>query len=529
MRDLKIGTRLLLSFALFLVVAVMVALFPLRLAGDQAAAMEQVARVRWARIELAQSAAFRAGENSNLISKAFLAKDRFRIEAIFKEIDGRRAANGADIKKLEALVNDKAAKELFDKVGPARGEFTRAYAAAKVILLQESDDATRDAAFEAVLTSRAAIQDAWVAFIANEARQIEAEADGAAVAYRSTRARLVAVLVAMMIVMTVAFLLLTRSITLPLAQAVGIAERIAEGDLTADLHAQGKDEVARLLGAMGEMGGKLREVIGEVRSGADALQSASGQVSATSQDLSRGTSEQAASVEETSASLEQMTGSLETTAANARETEQVARAGAAKATAGGNSVARTVGAMKTISERIGIIEEIAYRTNLLALNAAIEAARAGEQGRGFAVVATEVRKLAERAQVAAKEISALAGESLVVAEQSGQLVAELVPAITRTADLVEKVALATAEQSAGIGQVSKAMATVDKVTQVNAAAAEELSSTAEEMAAQAEALQNLVAFFRTGSDPGARTPGQRAPAARSAPALGGRSADRYVA
>jgi methyl-accepting chemotaxis protein len=151
--------------------------------------------------------------------------------------------------------------------------------------------------------------------------------------------------------------------------------------------------------------------------------------------------------------------------------------------------------MKSIAEKISIIEEIAYQTNLLALNAAIEAARAGEHGKGFAVVATEVRKLAERAQKAAKEIGALAGTSVKVAERSGQLIVELVPAIRKTADLVQEVAAASAEQSAGIGQVSKAMGTVDQVTQRNASAAEELSSTSEEMASQAEALQQLMAFF----------------------------------
>jgi methyl-accepting chemotaxis protein len=153
--------------------------------------------------------------------------------------------------------------------------------------------------------------------------------------------------------------------------------------------------------------------------------------------------------------------------------------------------------MKSIAEKISIIEEIAYQTNLLALNAAIEAARAGEHGRGFAVVATEVRKLAERAQKAAKEIGELAGSSVKVAERSGVLIAELVPAIRKTADLVQEVAAASQEQSAGVGQVSKAMSQVDAVTQRNASAAEELSSTAEEMSSQAEALLQIIGFFVT--------------------------------
>jgi methyl-accepting chemotaxis protein len=177
--------------------------------------------------------------------------------------------------------------------------------------------------------------------------------------------------------------------------------------------------------------------------------------------------------------------------------------------------------MKSIAERISIIEEIAYQTNLLALNAAIEAARAGEHGKGFAVVATEVRKLAERAQKAAKEIGELAGRSVTVAESSGQLMVELVPAIRKTADLVQEVAAACVEQSAGVAQVSKAMGTVDQVTQRNASAAEELSSTAEEMATQAEALQRLMGFFAVHEEarPRARLHGpDGAPAPARAPA-----------
>ncbi len=288
---------------------------------------------------------------------------------------------------------------------------------------------------------------------------------------------------------------LTRSITAPLSEAVRASERIAQGDLRESVAALGSDEVARLLAAMKVMGDKLGQVIGEVRSGADALAGASAQVSATAQTLSQGTGEQAASVEETTSSLEEMSASITQNAENSRQTESMAKDGARNAEESGKSVTETVVAMRSIAEKISIIEEIAYQTNLLALNAAIEAARAGEHGKGFAVVATEVRKLAERSQKAAKEIGSLAGSSVQVAERSGQLIVELVPAIRKTADLVQEVAAASSEQSAGVEQVSKAMGVVDQVTQRNASAAEELSSTAEEMASQAESLQQLMAFF----------------------------------
>ncbi len=316
--------------------------------------------------------------------------------------------------------------------------------------------------------------------------------EGISTAARNAMAVIVLLGIAIGVVVSIA---ITRSITGPVAVAVSAAERIAKGDLSEVVESNSSDEIGKLLNAMKGMTAKLAQTIGEVRAGADALAGASAQVSSTAQTLSQGTGEQAASVEETTSSLEEMSASITQNAENSRQTESMAKEGAKNAEDSGKSVTETVEAMKSIAEKIGIIEEIAYQTNLLALNAAIEAARAGEHGKGFAVVATEVRKLAERAQKAAKEIGELAGSSVKVAEKSGKLIIELVPIIRKTADLVQEVAAASAEQSAGVAQVSKAMGTVDQVTQRNASAAEELSSTAEEMSSQAESLQQLMAFF----------------------------------
>jgi len=292
---------------------------------------------------------------------------------------------------------------------------------------------------------------------------------------------------------------IARSVSRPVeTMTTHLAEMAAGGgDLTRRIEVKSADEVGQMSASLNEFLDKLEKIIIEVKGGASSISSAAQQVSSTSSSLSQGTSEQAASVEETTSSLEEMSASITQNSDNSRMMEQVASKGAREAEESGKAVKQTVDAMKSITEKINIIDEIAYQTNLLALNAAIEAARAGEHGRGFAVVATEVRKLAERSQTAAKEISGLASDSVKVAEHSGKLLDELVPSIQKTADLVKEVSAASREQSAGVNQINKAMSQVDQVTQRNASSAEELSSTAEEMASQSEALAQLVGFFKT--------------------------------
>jgi methyl-accepting chemotaxis protein len=332
-------------------------------------------------------------------------------------------------------------------------------------------------------------------------------------------------------------LVLVRSILRPLATATTAAKRVAIGDLDVQFEVSGGDEMSQMLRAMKDvvdtsrtmaghaerlaagdftirvvprsehdlhaqafarMVDKLTQTISDVRDGASAVNAAAQQVSASSQALSQGTNAQASSVEETTATLEEINASISQNAANSQQTDSIATRSATDAEDSARIVVATVQAMTTIAEKVTIIEEIAYMTNLLALNAAIEAARAGEHGRGFAVVAAEVRKLAERSQRAAKEINAVAAGSVEVAQTAGQQLSALVPSIRKTAELVQEVAASSSEQARSVREMSNAMLQVDQVTQRNAAAAEELSSTAEELSAQSESLLQQVGFFKLG-------------------------------
>ena len=335
--------------------------------------------------------------------------------------------------------------------------------------------------------------------------------------YAQTRLIMISVAGAAFLIAVLAALWIALSINRGLRNAVTAVQNVADGDLTRFATITSKDEIGELLGYVNTMIERLRGVVGDALAASDNVSSGSQELSASSEQLSQGATEQASAAEEASASMEQMAANIKQNADNAAQTEKIARQSSRDAENSGQAVGGAVHAMRTIAEKISIVQEIARQTDLLALNAAVEAARAGEHGKGFAVVASEVRKLAERSQAAAAEISALSGETVQVATEAGEMLNKLVPDIHKTAELVSEISAACREQDIGASQINEAIQQLDKVTQQNAGASEQMSATSEELAAQAEELQASIAFFKV-DRAGSKQRSQPAPAAKSAPA-----------
>ena len=321
----------------------------------------------------------------------------------------------------------------------------------------------------------------------------------------SILSKVVLVIISLIFAIYIGFYI-SKLITVPLLKGIEFARKMAKGDLTAEIDVNQKDEIGLLAYNLQMMGTRIRDVISYVASTADNLASASLELSSTSQFVSQGASEQASASEEVSAAIEQMAANIQQNKENAKQTEHIAAKAETDIYTGSEKVTRTVVAMREIADKISIIGEIAFQTNILALNAAVEAARAGEHGRGFGVVAAEVGKLAERSKLAATEIDKLTKSSVFNAEEAGKLMNEIVPDIQKTSRLIHDISAANLEQSAGADQINSAIQQLNMVTQQNAATSEELSTNAVELSAQAEQLKETISFFKLGNAQGETFP-----------------------
>ena len=376
--------------------------------------------------------------------------------------------------------------------------------------------------FKPVAVQYAASQDAFVQLQESQRDQAKQDGDRQRTLAHWTGIGMAAALLAVCMLLAS---LLVRSITRPLQHAVELTDRIASGDLTASADDERKDELGYLLRSLTAMAARLRGVVGDVRSGVESVSTASTQIAMGNQDLSARTEQTAANLQQTAASMEQLTSTVTQSADTARQANQLAGTAAQAATRGGEVVGQVVASMeqitsssRKIADIIGVIDSIAFQTNILALNAAVEAARAGEQGRGFAVVASEVRSLAGRSAEAAKEIKALIDTSVHNVEsgsqqvaQAGQSMSEIVASVQRVSDLIGEITAAATEQRDGISQVNQAVTNLDQMTQQNAALVEESTAAATAMRDQAQHLAQVVSVFNVGAS--------AAPAPKSVPVL----------
>jgi methyl-accepting chemotaxis protein len=508
MNQLKIGTRLGLAFGLILCITALIAVLGVWRLSMLKEATVRISSVEIERNELALQWKAAIDLNWARASAALKASDAAYIAALGNDMAATTKAVSEGQKKLEAFMQSAQSQQLLAKVAAER----KVYIDARAKLLErkkagEDVFSLVDTELRPLAQNYIKALDDVTKYTHEELMAFQQEVLSATVASQwalglgAGASLLLGLLFAAWA---------TRSITAPVRRAVDAAEQISQGNLSLDIDAQGKDEPARLLHALSDMQHSLSRIVGHVREGSENVATASSEIAQGNNDLSARTEQQASALQQTAASMEQLNSTVRQNADNARQANQLAMSASTVAVHGGEVVGQVVETMKgindssrKISDIIGVIDGIAFQTNILALNAAVEAARAGEQGRGFAVVASEVRSLAGRSADAAKQIKTLINDSVErveqgtsLVDQAGHTMTEVVGAIKRVTDLMGEISAASGEQSQGVSQVGEAITQMDQVTQQNAALVEEMAAAASSLNNQAQDLVSTVAFFK---------------------------------
>ena len=538
--QMKISTRLTLAFAaMALAMAMLGGLAIYKVVGVQRA-LSTVMDDRYVNIRLAIGIKLGSNEVSQALRNLFIMTDPADIKAQYDLIGISSKRANESMEKLKQNITSDAGKAAYTRLLEARAAY-RAPRDQMIELLRAGKmDEAKIALLKEVRPVQIAYMDRIEDLVALQDKLMDESGAEVNASVQSTKLTVATLLAATFALACVLAVWIVRSTTRPIVEAVGIARAIAAGDLAMEIRADGRNETGLLLAALHEMKTRLATTVGEVRRNAECVAAASAQIAQGNNDLSSRTEQQASSLEETAASMEELNATVRQNADNARQANQLAAAASSVAIQGGEVVGEVVGTMKGINDSskkitdiIGVIDGIAFQTNILALNAAVEAARAGEQGRGFAVVAGEVRSLAQRSAEAAKDIKTLISASVervehgtALVDRAGTTMQEVVASIRRVTDIMGEISAASVEQSAGVSQVGDAVTSMDQATQQNAALVEESSAAAESLKVQAQQLVNAVAVFKLSSQDARPAAAAPAPVAAAAVVAERRSPDR---
>ncbi len=512
MGDLKIGTRLGLTFGLLIVMMLAMVVVGLLRFGSVADSTTRIVEEDWVKAEAANVINATTRANARRTMELVIATDAAQLQAIKADI----AVNKKTIDDALAILDQKVklpeGKALLARLAQLRGQYVQSFTQ----VAQRVDAGDREGAVQLLkaetLPALDALQEPINGLVSLQKQLAESDAQAMQADIRSARLILLALGLAGLVVGAVLAWAITLSITRPLRRAVSVAQSVAAGDLSSQIEVSGRDETAELLQALRAMNESLVTIVADVRRGSEAIATATSQIAAGNTDLSSRTEEQASALEQTAASMEELADTVKQNFEHGKHANQIAESASQVAVKGGAVVAQVVQTMeqintssRKIADIIGVIGSIAFQTNILALNAAVEAARAGEQGRGFAVVASEVRSLASRSAEAAKEIKGLieasvsnVTEGCQQVERAGSTMDEIVVSVRRVTDIMGEITLASQDQTSGIDQINQAMGQMDQVTQSNAALVEEAAAAAQSLEHQAQGLVRSIGVFKLG-------------------------------